>query len=418
MRFFYGWVIVGAGFLMSVIGMGSRYSFGVFFKSMETDFGMTRGMVSGLFSLFMVSSCIFAVLGGWAIDRKGPRKVVLLMGVFTGLSMVLTSLVHTPWLLLFTYSLLLSMGTGPTFGLANTTTSRWFIKKRGFFLGITASGGGVGAIVFAPFATYLISNYDWRSAFLVIGLLSGPILIGVSFLFFKDPGDLGLLPDGAVSRSLQEGSSEASLSEKGVTRSGGVSLAQACRMPQFWFLGFAWLFMSSSVHMVFVHVIPYAVDAGITPMDAALIISLIGFTNIPGRLVTGRISDAVGRKALAVACPLLQCATLFYLMWARELWMLYIFGIVFGFLWGGGGTMIAAMIGDTFGMRSLGSIMGWMSAAWALGAAIGPAVGGYVFDVSGEYFAAFGAGAAAFLITACSVASVKGVQVTGVAVKF
>src|SRR3972149_3019246 len=135
MKIFYGYIIVGAGFLISVIGMGSRYSFGVFFKPMETDFGMSRGMVSGLFSVFMVVSCIIAGLAGWALDRKGPRKVVLTMGVFTGLSMVLTSMVHTPWVLLFTYSLLLSLGTGPTFGLANTTTSRWFLKRRGFFLG-------------------------------------------------------------------------------------------------------------------------------------------------------------------------------------------------------------------------------------------------------------------------------------------
>jgi len=153
MKFFYGWVIVAAGFLMSVVGMGSRYSFGVFFKSMEIDFGMTRSMISGFFSIYMMLSCVIAVLGGWALDRKGPRKVVLLMGVFTGTSMILTSQVRSPWLLLLTYSLLLSLGTGPTFGTANTTTSRWFVKKRGLFLGITSSGGGVGAIVFAPFAT-------------------------------------------------------------------------------------------------------------------------------------------------------------------------------------------------------------------------------------------------------------------------
>ncbi|RJR50556.1 MAG: MFS transporter [Desulfobacteraceae bacterium] len=407
MRFFYGWVIVAAGFIISVIGMGSRYSFGVFFKSMEIDFGMTRSMISGFFSIYMVLSCVIAVLGGWALDRKGPRKVVLLMSVFTGMSMILTSRVHSPWLLLFTYSLLLSLGTGPTFGLANTTTSRWFVRRRGFFLGITSSGGGVGAIVFAPFATYLITNFDWRTAFLVIGVVSGLILMSVSLLFVKDPQDLGLLPDGGRMATQEEGGSKTRTSGIKGPFSAGFTLAQAWRMPQFWFLGSTWLFISLSVHMIFVHIVPYAVDAGIEPMDAALIISLIGFTNIPGRLVTGRLSDAFGRKALAVACPLLQCVVVFSLMWARELWMLYAFGIVFGFLWGGAGTMVAALIGDTFGVRSLGSIMGLMSGAWALGAAIGPAIGGYIFDVSGEYFAAFGAGAAALLMAGWSVASVK-----------
>ena len=128
--------------------------------------------------------------------------------------MVLTSQVHTPWLLLLTYSLMLSMGTGPTFGIANTTTSRWFDRKRGFFLGITASGGGLGAIVFAPFATYLISSFDWRTAFLVIGLLSGLILIAVSFLFVRDPSDLGLLPDGIKAEPRKKESSNAPCSGK------------------------------------------------------------------------------------------------------------------------------------------------------------------------------------------------------------
>jgi MFS family permease len=411
MRFYYGWVIVGACFLMSVIGMGTRYSFGVFFKSMETDFGMTRGMVSGLFSLYMLISCAVAVLGGWAMDRKGPKKIVLLMGVFTGLSMLLTSRVHAPWLLLLTYSLLLSLGTGPTFGIANATTSRWFEKKRGFFIGITASGGGVGAIVFAPFATYLIASFDWRRAFVVIGLLAGLSLIGISLLLVKDPRDVGLLPDGVGSEPQKEGTpKKTALLEEEHTRPKGFSLAQAYRMPQFWLLGFTWIFSSLSLHMVFVHVVPYAVDSGISPMDAALIVSLIGLSNIPGRLITGRASDVVGRKPFAIACPLLQCAALFCLMWARELWMLYTFGIVFGFLWGGGGTMVTALIGDTFGMRSLGTIMGWMSAAWALGAAVGPAVGGYIFDASGAYFWAFGAGAAALLMAGCLVSFVKGVQ--------
>jgi MFS transporter, OFA family, oxalate/formate antiporter len=412
MSIFYGWIIVGACFLMSVIGMGTRYSFGVFFKSMETDFGMTRGTVSGIFSVYMLISCVVAILGGWTMDRKGPRKVVLLMGVFTGLSMLLTSRVHAPWLLLFTFSLLLSLGTGPTFGIANATTSRWFVKKRGFFLGITASGGGVGAIVFAPFATYLIANFDWRTAFVVIGLLAGLSLIGISLLLVKDPRDMGLLPDGLRAGPQQRGTSKKEApSGKDHPQAEGFSLAQAYRMPQFWLLGFTWIFASLSLHMVFVHVVPYAVDSGTTPMDAALIVSLIGLSNIPGRLVTGRLSDAFGRKAFAVACPLLQCAALVCLMYAHGLWMLYTFGVVFGFLWGGSGTMVTALIGDTFGMRSLGTIMGWMSGAWALGAAVGPAVGGYIFDASGAYFWAFGTGAAALLIAACLVSFVKKVQV-------
>ena len=178
-------------------------------------------------------------------------------------------------------------------------------------------------------------------------------------------------------------------------------------MSQFWFLGSGWVFYSLSLHMVIVHVVPYAVDTGISPMDAAFIISLIGLASIPGRIITGRLSDTMGRKALAIACPLIQLGTILWLMWARELWMLYAFAAAFGFLWGGSGVMVTALIGDIFGMRSLGAIMGMLSGAWALGAAIGPAIGGYIFDLSGHYFMAFGAGAAALFMTAGLIAPIR-----------
>ncbi len=402
-KIYYGWVIVAATFLISVIGMGARYSFGVFLKSIETEFSMTRGMTSGIFSVYMLLCCAFAVLGGWALDRHGPRKAGIFMGIFTGFSLVMTSLVHSYWQLLFTYSFLLAMGTGPTYGVANTTASRWFMKKRGFVLGITSSGGGVGAIVLAPIASYLISNFDWRTAFVVLGIVLGIALIAVSLVLEKDPRDIGLFPDGARSEPEREETQNKAES----TQSAGFSLTEATKMHQFWLLALSWVFMSLSLHMVFVHVVPYAIDTGISPMDAALIMSVIGLTNIPGRIITGKISDAFGRKALAIGSSLIEFVALLWLMWAQQLWALYAFAMVFGFLWGGGGTMIAALIGDIFGTRNLGPIMGWMSAGWALGAAIGPAIGGYIFDVSGHYFRAFGAGAVAILITACLVAFIR-----------
>jgi OFA family oxalate/formate antiporter-like MFS transporter len=161
------------------------------------------------------------------------------------------------------------------------------------------------------------------------------------------------------------------------------------------------------VHLVFVHVVSYAVDMGNSLMDAAVILTLIGATTIPGRLAVGRASDTIGRKAPAITCALLQVGALLWLMWARELWMLYGFAIAFGFLWGGLGVLTTALIADVFGMRSIGAIMGIMSAGWALGAASGPAIGGYVFDVSGTYFMAFATGAGAILLAAVLVALVS-----------
>ena len=184
-KMFYGWLIVGAGFLMGFIGIGARYSYGVFLKPIEVDFGMTRGATSGIFSIYMLLCCVIAAAGGWAMDRYGSRKVSLFMGTFTGLSLLLTSRARAPWQLLITYSLLLALGTGAIYSVVNSTASRWFIQKRGLVVGITSSGGGVGAIILAPFATLLISRFDWRTAFIVMGLISWIVMAAASLFLVK-----------------------------------------------------------------------------------------------------------------------------------------------------------------------------------------------------------------------------------------
>lgn len=395
-------MVTGAGFLIAVVGLGTRYSFGVFFKSIESEFALTRGATSGVFSIYMLLCCVFAVLGGRALDRYGPKVVVFLMGSFTGLSLLLTSQANSAWQLLISYGLLLSLGTGAIYAVVNSTASRWFDKKRGFVLGITTSGGGFGAIVMAPFATYLISNFGWRTAFIVMGLIAWLVISSMCLILKKEPGDMGLLPDGVKSEAAQPGPQK----KESKAQLTGLSVLQASRTSNFWFLGLIWLLLSLDVHLVFVHVVSYAVDMGNSLMDAAIILALIGGTTIPGRLLVGRVSDTIGRKAPAIACAVLQVGALLWLMWAQELWMLYVFAIAFGFLWGGLGVLTTALIGDVFGMRSIGAIMGMMSAGWALGAASGPAIGGYIFDVSGTYFMAFAAGAVAILIAALLVALV------------
>ncbi|MFC1979427.1 MFS transporter [Chloroflexota bacterium] len=185
-KFFYGWVITIASLVIFTFAMGMRLSFGVFFKSIESDFGLTRGVTSTIFSVYMLFCCVVSVLGGWALDRYGPRTVALLMGSFTGLSLLLTSQTDSAWQLFVTYGLLLALGTGGMFAVVSSTVSRWFDKNRGIALGIVSSGGGLGPVILAPFATYLISNFDWRMAFLVIGLIAGLVMASLSLLLKRN----------------------------------------------------------------------------------------------------------------------------------------------------------------------------------------------------------------------------------------
>jgi len=397
-KLFYGWVVVIACLIITTVVYGINYSFGVFLKSLESEFGLTRGAISGVFSIYMLFGCVFGIWGGWAVDRYGPKIVALFMGLFTGLSLLLTSQTNAPWQLFITYSLLLPLGTGATYMVIMATASRWFDKKRGLALGIASSGGGLGAFLMAPFATYLITNVGWRTAYIILGLIAWLIMIPLSRLLRKDPSEIGALPDGTKSVSSETGIEEER--REGNTQLTGCSLSQASKTGSFWLLGAIWLLYAFCYLMMLTHIVPHATDIGIPAMEAATVLSLIGGSNIVGRLLMGRVSDGIGRRTTAIICALLVSGAMIWLIWSRDLWMLYLFGVVCGFFFGGFDPAVTALIGDTFGLRSIGMIMGILNVAFGIGAAIGPAVGGFVFDNSQSYSMAFLSGALAMLIVA------------------
>ena len=312
---FYGWVVVGVCLLILCTMMGVRTSFGIFFKSFQNEFGLTRAATSSVFSAYMVLSAIFTVLAGWALDKYGPRLVVAVMGCFTGLSLLLTSQTASFWQLYLSYSLLLSIGTAGAMTVLMAIVSRWFDKKRGFALGIAGSGGALGVIVMAPFATYLISSFGWQVSYIVIGLIAWVVIISLSTLLRRDPKELGVWPDGTTddaNRDMMVNGSERN-------KMAGISLFQACRTRIFWYLLAIWLFFALCWSLVLTHLVPHATDVGISMMEASTVVSTIGIASILSRLITGKISDSSGRILPGIGSALLQAGALSWLIWAHEL---------------------------------------------------------------------------------------------------
>ena len=405
-KLFYGWVVVLAFLVVVTIILGTRITFGVFFKSIESDFNLTRAATSVVFSAQMVLVGVFTILGGWALDKYGPRIVVLLMALFTGLSLLLTSQTSSLWQLFITYSLLLSIGTSAIYVVTMSTVSRWFDKKRGLALGIASSGAGLGTVVMAPFATYLISDFGWRTAFIILGLIAWLFVIPISRLFKGEPYEIGALPDGAEPDSRQTGMQKLKNKGGGI-QPVGLSLRQAFRTSNFRLYGFIWLLYASNLYLVLTHIVPHAMDMGMSAGKAAIVLSLLGGASIVGRVLMGIVSDRIGRKVTGIICSLVQAGAMAWLIWSQDSWMLYLFALIYGFGYGGMTPSVGALIGETLGLRSIGIILGVLDIGWGLGAAIGPAIGGFIFDVNNSYSIAFLIGTVAMSIVTLLIALVR-----------
>jgi MFS family permease len=394
-------VVVGTFFIVGITLYGIHLSFGVFFESIESAFNLDRAETSAVSSVNMLLAGVCAFLAGWALDRYGPRNVVLLMGLFIGLSLLLTSQTNSLWQLFITYSLLLAMGTGAIYVVPMSAVSRWFDKKRGLALGITSSGAGLGIFIMAPFATYLISNFGWRTAYIVIGLIAWLIMIPLSRLLKRDPYEIGALPDGVKSDSHDMGEKE------GGMRLSGLSLPQVFRTRSFWLVILIWLLSASTMFLVMTHLVRHARDINFSPMEAAATLSLIGGISIAGRVLLATVSDRIGTKVTVIFCALLQAGAMVWLIWAQDLRMLYLFALVYGFAYGGMIPVTAALVSDTFGLGRIGVILGLLEISFGIGAAIGPAMGGLIFDARGSYSLAFLLGAVAMLVVTLLISLIR-----------
>lgn len=396
-RSFYGWGVVVAFLFIGTVMYGIQSSFGVFFKSIGSEFGLTRAATSAIFSVQNVFGSMISIAAGWAIDRYGPRIIVLFIGLFAGLSLLLTSQTNASWQLFATYSFLFCV-IGANYTIIVSTVSRLFDKNRGLALGIAGSGIGLGIVAIAPLATYLISDFGWHMAYIIMGLMAWIIIIPLSRLFRPARRRAKAEPGEPKSDSAEIRLAKAQSEDS--AQAGEFSLRRALKTRTFWLFAVIWLLTASVFSLILIHIVPHATDMGIRPMEAAAVLSLIGVGFIVGRLLMGRVSDIIGRKKTTIICALLMAASLAWLIWSRDMLMLYVFAAVFGFANGGLDTAMGALIGDTFGLRNLGVIMGSLQFAWGIGMIVGPAVGGLIFDATGSYFAAFVIVAAAMAIIA------------------
>ncbi len=393
---FYGWTIVGIGTLIMATSRGIFLSFGVYFTALQTEFFWNRATTSIAFSLYMLLIGVFAIFFGQAADKYGPKRVVLVLGVITGLSLVLTSRVQTPLQFYFTYSVLLAFGTGAMYNIVVSTISRWFEKKRGTALGIMGAGASLGLMVMAPISAWMIATLGWRGAYLLTGVIAWGLIVPAALLLKKDPGEIGATLDGTASQVGSVVGPTAPSKE--------FSFRGLLKDRNFWYHSIVWFFYAFCLSMVMSHLVPRAQDAGFAPLKAAVLLSLLSAIVIPARILGGMVADKVDRRKITAVLALVLAGLMLWLAVAESMWMLYLFVIFFGLVSGLLDPSTMALCTDVFDTQNLATLMGILLVSWGLGSACGTYVAGAVFDHFGSYSYAFsGAGGGMILAATCSV---------------
>jgi MFS family permease len=387
----YRWVIIAAGALMTCVGIGAMFSLAVYLAPMSVETGWSR---TGISSAMTLDFLVMGIAGfGWgaASDRFGPRAVVLTGAILLGLGLVLASRATSLIQFQLTYGMMVGLAAGAFFAPMIAAATNWFSDNRSLAVSLVSAGMGVAPMTISPFARWLISTYDWRTAMMTIGIVAWALLIPAALLVRQPP----VAASGAASGPVAD--AEPSM-----------SAAEAFRSPQFIVLALTFFLCCGAHSGPIFHMVSYAIGCGIAPMAAVSIYSVEGLSGLGGRLLLGLLADRFGVKPVLIAGLLVQSGAIASYLVVDRLGEFYTLSVIFGLAYGGVMPLYAVLARESFGQRVMGTVFGAMTMASSIGMAFGPWAGGRIFDTFNSYMwlyigattVALGAVAVAFTFSA------------------
>lgn len=390
MKLHYGWVVVAAGALMGCVAIGTVFSLAVFLQPMSDATGWSRTGISTAMTIVFLTMGVGAFGWGALTDRFGPKPVVLAGGLLLGLGLALAS--QTTSLLAFQliYGVLVGGAAGAVFAPMMATVTGWFEKQRSLAVSLVSAGMGVAPMTISPFANWLVQHYDWRTALLAIAVLAWVLLIPTALLVRRPPALAGAAAGGPAVPDSAAGDP-------------GMTVGQALRSTQFIVLSLTFFACCATHSGPIFHTISYAIACGLAPLAAVTIYSVEGLAGLAGRLVFGVAGDRYGAKRALVVGLLIQAVTAGAYFFTRQLGEFYAVAVVFGLAYGGVMPLYAVIAREYFPLRIMGTVFGAAAMVSSIGMALGPAVGGLIFDTTGSYawlyIGSFGIGLGAVAIS-------------------
>jgi len=391
MKLYYGWIVVAAGALMGCVAIGAVFSLAVFLQPMSDATGWSRTGVSSAMTIVFLTMGVASFAWGAMTDRFGPRIVVLSGGVLLGLGLWLASRAQSLLEFQLIYGIVVGAAAGAVFVPTFATITGWFEKHRSLAVSLVSAGMGVAPMTVSPFASWLITNYDWRAAQFTIAIVAWVVLIPTAFLVRRPPEQPDARERVAAAPGVAMGVADP-----------GMTAGQALRSPQFWVLSLTYFCCCATHSGPIFHTVSYAIACGLPVMAAVTIYSVEGLAGLGGRILFGLAGDRFGAKRVLVIGLFAQALGAGAYFFVRQLGEFYAVAAVFGLIYGGIMPLYAVIAREYFPMRIMGTVLGATTIFSSAGMALGPAVGGWIYDTTGGYgwlyVASFGIGIGAMLI--------------------
>ena len=379
------WLMLGGAFAAFTISAALMHSYPVYLVAFIEEFGWSRAETSIAYSVSQLVGGISSPFVGVLVDRLGPRRLLLLGSVLLIVSLAASAFASALWQMVVLYGVVMTLGAN-CLGLVVFVPilSRHFVRRRGLAISIVQSANGIARGISAPLVQLAISLIGWRTTYLVQAGLMAAVALPLAAMFRR-----------AEPRPRQQHDDTIALAEPGPRpppAPPGWTLGEAVRTPHFWLLFAVYLFTGLGSFFVSLHQLAFAVDIGFDKLYAAQVLGIGAFLAVPGIVLTGSLSDTLGREVsaiLAYGFSIVGAACALLITSPDQHLLLWLHACFFGLTWGARGPAITAKTADLFPGPHLGAILGVITIGSGLGAAIGSWGAGFVFDLTGSYRVAF-----------------------------
>lgn len=370
-RIDYSWLILGAGFSILFFSGGSRFAFGLMLKPMSEDLDVSRSTLSLAVTMFMVVSAVAMPLVGRLVDRWSLRGTIAVGAVGGAAGLALMGQVHYSWQVFLVYAL---GNSGTSIAPVVVMVSQWFVERRGVATSVAVSGNAIGQLFIVTALASLLVAIGWRWSYSILAVANVAILLPLTLLIVR--------PGPTETASSSPGETESAESPP-------LTFRQALSSRPFLLLMGIYTVCGFQDFFVVTHIVAFAQDQGMGDFLAGNLLAWMGVMGLLGVLVAGVMADAFGASRPTVLCFVMRIGIFALILLAQDTPAILAFGLLYGFTFLITAPLTVVFLGNIYGPHRLGTLTGTISMIHQVMGGLGAFAGGWIYDLTGDYNAAF-----------------------------